>query len=129
VLILDEPLAGLNAKERSRLASFLRHWTDHYKTMLIISHELELFLEWADNTAVMDQGRIIFMGSPGELCQCTDNTVREAASLPPLVQVSYYLKQIGLSNGPVTSQWPVVRQQLRKALTQRVPAFSSQYKT
>jgi energy-coupling factor transporter ATP-binding protein EcfA2 len=125
VLILDEPLAGLNAKERSRLASFLSRWTDHDKTMLIISHDLELFLEWVDNTAVMDQGKIIFMGSSQDLYNLTDTTVREAASLPPIVQISYYLKQFGLSEGPVTSHWPIVRQHLRDALTQRLLSLGS----
>lgn len=119
VLILDEPLAGLNAKERRRLTSLLHHWTNENRIMLIIAHELELFLGWVEKVAVMDEGRIVFWGSPDELCQSTDPAVRETASLPVMVELSYYLKQSGLSGGPITADGALVRQQLKEALLQK----------
>ena len=119
VLILDEPLAGLNSRERKRLTSLLRHWTDHYRTMLIIAHEMELFLDWVGQVAVLDEGRIIFQGSPDELCKSTDFSVRQAAPLPVMAELSYYLSQKGLSAGPITSDGTMVRQQLMEALTEK----------
>ena len=119
VLLLDEPLAGLNAKERKRLSSLLQDWAKHNRTMLIIAHELELFLGWVEKVAVMERGQIIFWGSPDELCQSTDPKVREAACLPLMAELSFFLKQSGLSTGPVTSDGPLVCRQLQEVLTKK----------
>jgi len=119
VLILDEPLAGLNVKERKRLILLLQDWANHHRTMLIIAHELELFLGWVEKAAVMERGQIIFWGSPDELCQSTDPNVREAASLPIMAELSFFLKQSGLSAGPITTDGPLVLRQLQEALTKK----------
>ena len=119
VLLLDEPLAGLNAKERKRLSSLLQDWAKHNRTMLVIAHELELFLGWVEKVAVMERGQIIFWGSPDELCQSTDPNVREAASLPVMAELSFFLKQNGLSSGPITTNERLVRRQLREALAKK----------
>ena len=119
VLIVDEPLAGLNAKERKRLLSLLQDWANHNRTMLIIAHELELFLGWVEKVAVLERGQMIFWGSPGELCQSTDPNVREAASLPVMAELSFFLKQSGLSAGPITTDGELVRRQLHEALTKK----------
>ena len=116
VLILDEPLSGLNAKERNLLTEVLRYWPKGYRSMLIVAHELELFLQWAGRVAVMVGGKLIFSGSPTELCQTADPAVREKISLPPLNELSFYLKQNGLSKGPVSSHAELVHRQLTEAL-------------
>lgn len=119
VLILDEPLAGLNTRERRRVVSLLHQWNRGNRTMLVIAHELELFLGWVGRVAVMAAGRLTFCGSPTELCQTNDPVVRQTASLPPMVELSYYLKQCGFSKGPVSGDSATVRQQLEEALTQQ----------
>ncbi len=119
VLILDEPLAGLNAKEQKRLISLLQDWANHNRAMLIIAHELELFLGWVEKVAVMERGQMIFWGSPDELCQSTDPNVRGAASLPIMAELSFFLKQSGLSAGPITTDGPLVCRQLQEALTKK----------
>jgi energy-coupling factor transporter ATP-binding protein EcfA2 len=117
VLILDEPLAGLNARERRRVVSLLHHWNRGNRTMLVIAHELELFLGWVGRVAVMAAGRLVFYGSPTELCRSDAPAVRQAASLPPMVELSYYLQKCGFSEGPVSADKAIVRQQLEEALT------------
>lgn len=118
LLILDEPLAGLNARERRRVVSLLRQWNRGNRAMLVIAHELELFLGWVGRVVVMDAGRFVFCGSPADLCQSGDPAVRQAASLPTMVELSYYLQQSGFSKGPVSAESATVRQQLEEALTQ-----------
>jgi energy-coupling factor transport system ATP-binding protein len=123
VLILDEPLAGLNAKEGQRLVSLLHNWRNRSRAMLIIAHELELFLAWVDKVAVMDRGQLVFHGSSDELCRSSDPTVRDAATLPVMVEFSFFLKQSGLSAGPITSDGPLVLRQLQEALTKKKGKF------
>jgi energy-coupling factor transporter ATP-binding protein EcfA2 len=122
-LILDEPLTGLNAKEGQRLISLLRHWANDNRTLLIIAHELELFLDWVEKVAVMDRGQMVFCGSSNELCQSTDPSVRDPASLPAMIELSFFLKQSGLSAGPITSDGQIVRRQLQEALTKKQGNF------
>jgi energy-coupling factor transport system ATP-binding protein len=117
ILILDEPLAGLNVQEGERLISLLRHWVKQSRTIFIIAHELELFLDWVEKVSVIDSGQIIFYDSPGELCQAADPTVRQAASLPDTVEISFFLKRSGLSDGPITTDVSRVSRQLTEALT------------
>jgi energy-coupling factor transport system ATP-binding protein len=119
VLILDEPLAGLNAKEGKRLISLLQQRASHNQTLLIIAHELELFLDWVEKVAVMDRGQIVFCGSSDELCHSTDPTVRDAASLPVMVELSFFLKRNGLSAGPITWDGQLVRRQVQEVLTKK----------
>ena len=118
VLILDEPLAGLNAGERRRLTSHLRNWTNRRRAMLIIAHELELFLNWVDKVGVMVSGNLVFWGSALELLQTTDSFVRKAITFPPLAQLSYHLKRSGLIEGPVACDEGTVRQQLDDVVAQ-----------
>jgi hypothetical protein len=49
--------------------------------------------------------------------------VRDAASLPVMVQFSFFLKQSGLSPGPITSDGPLVLRQLQEALTKKKDNF------
>ena len=118
VLILDEPMTGLNRPDRHRLTRLLRRWPGHQRAMLIISHELELFLNWVTKIAILDAGRVVFLGSPTELCHVTDASVHAAITLPPLIELSRYLHQQGLSGGPVNTDSAAVYRLLRKALTQ-----------
>jgi energy-coupling factor transport system ATP-binding protein len=118
VLILDEPLAGLNAEERSRLTSHLRNWINQHRTMLIIAHELDLFLNWVDKVGVMVSGNLAFWGSAVELLQSADSFVRKAITFPPLAQLSYHLKRSGLIDGPVACDEVTVRQQVNEVIEQ-----------
>lgn len=51
VLILDEPLAGLDRKTRARLTDFLTAWKRAGKTLLIATHEPSLFEDLADRVS------------------------------------------------------------------------------
>jgi energy-coupling factor transporter ATP-binding protein EcfA2 len=119
LLILDEPLTGLNASERGRLATLLRRWPDENRAMLVIAHELELFLPWATTVAVLAAGRLAFLGSSGDLAATDDSAVLAAACLPPVMEVSSYLQRHGLSEGPVSNEVSVVVEQFRRAWAKR----------
>jgi energy-coupling factor transporter ATP-binding protein EcfA2 len=119
VLILDEPLTGLNASERRRLAALLRRRLLPDRAMLIIAHELELFLPWATTVAVLASGRLVFLGSPEELVATGDPAVLSAVSLPPLIEISSSLKRHALSEGPVSNEISIVLDQVRRALERR----------
>jgi len=119
VLILDEPLTGLNARERRRLVELLRLRLRQDRAMVVIAHELELFLPWATTVVVLAAGRLVFRGSPQELVTTADSAVLAAVSLPPIIEISSSLKRHALSEGPVSDEVSVVLDQVRRAVQGR----------
>ena len=68
VLLLDEPLSNLDAKLRVRVRAEIRQLQqDLGKTTLYVTHDQEEALSISDRIAVMDQGRILQLGTPQEI--------------------------------------------------------------
>ena len=67
VLFLDEPTRGLDVATRRSLWAYLRDVREQYKiTIVLTSHNLEE-AEQADRLCILNHGRIVAMGSPGEV--------------------------------------------------------------
>ena len=68
LLMLDEPSAGLNRDEREDLARFiLRIKHALGMTMIWIEHDLQMVADLADRIHVLDYGRTLAEGPPGEV--------------------------------------------------------------
>jgi branched-chain amino acid transport system ATP-binding protein len=68
VLMLDEPSAGLNRDEREDLARFiLRIKLQLGMTIIWIEHDLQMVADLADRIHVLDYGRTLAEGPPGEV--------------------------------------------------------------
>jgi energy-coupling factor transporter ATP-binding protein EcfA2 len=120
VLILDEPFAGLSLGERRLLVEVLRRWPDGRRSMLVVTHELELLLGWVSRVVVLDSGRVVFSGSSTELCSCTERAVEAAVALPPLLELGRWLKRQGLIQGPVRDDLALLCRQVKEAFTVRM---------
>ena len=67
-LLLDEPSAGLNRDEREDLARFiLRIKHELGIAMIWIEHDMQMVADLADRIHVLDYGRTLAEGSPGEV--------------------------------------------------------------
>jgi sulfate transport system ATP-binding protein len=68
VLLLDEPFGALDAKVRKELRRWLRHLHDDlHITSLFVTHDQEEALEVADQVVLMNQGRVVQIGTPSEV--------------------------------------------------------------
>ncbi len=68
VLLLDEPLSNLDAKLRIRVRTEIRQLQQQLgKTTIYVTHDQEEALSISDGIAVMDQGRILQIGTPQEI--------------------------------------------------------------
>ncbi|MDO9583456.1 MAG: ABC transporter ATP-binding protein [Desulfomicrobium sp.] len=67
LLLLDEPVAGLNAEETAAVADQLRNLRRAGHTILLVEHDMDLVMNIADLVVVLDSGRCIATGTAGEV--------------------------------------------------------------
>jgi ABC-type branched-subunit amino acid transport system ATPase component len=66
VLLLDEPLAGLAAAERERIASLVTRIAGRIP-VLIVEHDMDRVFGFSQRVTVMNQGKVLLSGSPQEV--------------------------------------------------------------
>jgi branched-chain amino acid transport system ATP-binding protein len=68
LLLLDEPAGGLNHEEVVDLGAFIRRLREDFDlTILIVEHHMELVMGLAERLFVLDFGKVIASGTPGEV--------------------------------------------------------------
>lgn len=67
LLILDEPAAGLNDKERMELVETIKKIRDMGITVLLIEHNMDIVMSLTEYISVMNFGKKIAEGLPGEI--------------------------------------------------------------
>ncbi len=66
LLMLDEPIAGMNREERNEIAEIMKSLRDDGLTQLLIEHDLRVVLNACDHLFVMNFGRLVAEGAPLE---------------------------------------------------------------
>ena len=70
VLLLDEPLTGLDAKTKSRIMDDLCAWVEsHQVPALYVSHHRDEVVSIAQRVIVLEEGRVIASGSPQDVLE------------------------------------------------------------
>ena len=62
LLMLDEPVAGMSAKERDETSVLLKKISEN-RSVLVIEHDMEFVKKIADKVTVLHQGKILAEGS------------------------------------------------------------------
>jgi ABC-2 type transport system ATP-binding protein len=67
VLFLDEPSAGLDPQARLEIHELVQQLRSEQRTILLTTHYIEEAEKLCDRVAIVDEGRIIAMGTPREI--------------------------------------------------------------
>ncbi|MCH7568616.1 MAG: ABC transporter ATP-binding protein [Nanoarchaeota archaeon] len=67
ILMLDEPVAGVNPKLRKGIKEILRKLRKKGDTILIIEHDMNFVMDLADYVFVLDYGKVIAHGTPRKI--------------------------------------------------------------
>ncbi|HYH48442.1 MAG TPA: ABC transporter ATP-binding protein, partial [Acidimicrobiia bacterium] len=77
LLLLDEPMAGMNAEEKEDMARFILDVNDLAGvTTVLIEHDMGVIMDISDRVSVLDFGRCIADGTPSEVG--SNQAVRDA---------------------------------------------------
>ncbi len=77
LLILDEPTTGLDPHSRRAVWDKLNHLKFQNTTLLLTTHYMEEAERLCDRVAIMDQGRIVAIDSPGNLMNAHGGDLEE----------------------------------------------------
>lgn len=76
LLLLDEPVAGMNLEETEDMARFILDIREELGiTMILVEHDMGLVMDIADRILVLDFGEVIATGTPAEI-QSDDNVIK-----------------------------------------------------
>ena len=68
ILLLDEPMAGMNIEEKQDMCRFILDVNDHYgTTVVLIEHDMGVVMDISDRVVVLDYGKKIGDGTPEEV--------------------------------------------------------------
>ena len=68
ILIMDEPMAGMNPEEKGDLARFILDIRDARKIpIVLVEHDMEVVMDISDTVTVLDFGKVIASGPPDEV--------------------------------------------------------------
>ena len=68
LLLLDEPMGGMNQEEKEDMARFILDVNEEWKTTIIlIEHDMGVVMDISDRVAVLDMGQKIAEGTPDEV--------------------------------------------------------------
>ncbi len=68
ILLLDEPMAGMNTEEKESMARFILDAHEEWGvTPVMIDHDMDVVMDIADRVVVLDFGAVLAVGSPEEI--------------------------------------------------------------
>lgn len=67
ILLLDEPVAGVNQVIRDRIKNILLELKEKGETVLLIEHDIDFVNKISDKVVVLDEGKVLWEGHPRNL--------------------------------------------------------------
>ena len=107
IILLDEPTAGQDQRNYTEIMNFLDELNQKGHTIIMITHDMQLMLDYSDRAVVMLDGKILADKTPAEVL--TDKTLIQVANLKetsifslaeklevdPLALTEFYMQERG----------------------------------
>ncbi len=82
ILLMDEPLANLDVKLKSKIRNQIKNLKDRFSvTIIYVTHDHREAFQLADEIAVIDQGKIEEIGTPAKIKRTKNSYVKEFIEL------------------------------------------------
>ena len=101
VMVLDEPMAGLDPAGCADVFRFIRNYHEkHGTTILFVTHSMEYAAQMSQRIVVMDHGHILMDGTPAEVFARAGELIAAGLDVPQVTRVFLELQHRGLSVDP-----------------------------
>lgn len=101
VLILDEPTAGLDPRGRDAILETIRTINKaRGTTIILVSHSMDEVARSVDRLYVVNDGRLPFAGTPGEVFIHGDELRQIGLNVPQVTQIAQALNRLGVLMDP-----------------------------
>jgi len=95
ILILDEPMAGLDSAGRNLILDIIKKRQQKNETTIMVSHSLKEILSLTDKLAILDNGCLVFTGIVQDLLNRPEILARYQLELPEYLQIVWQLAAQG----------------------------------
>ena len=118
ILVLDEPTAGQDQRNYTEIMEFLDSLQEKGHTIVMITHDMQLMLDYSDRALVVSDGQILADLSPAELFTHPDilqgANLKETSifalanrlGMDPLALTQFYMQQKGVGHEASVSRLP-----------------------
>lgn len=97
VLVLDEPMAGLDPAGRDEILSLLKKLHQEKNlTIILVSHSMDDIAQYADRVLVMNHGELILDGKPRSIFEYEDELEKIGLGVPQATSVIHQLRKVGI---------------------------------
>lgn len=96
ILILDEPIAGLDPLMRESFMQLVKKLNDCGVTIIMISHNMDGLADYASRVIAMDRGAIVCDGTPKEVFADMERLMEIGLSASEARKAGYLLKKQGI---------------------------------
>ena len=117
VLILDEPMAGLDPSGSWHLMGLLTRLHEAGTTLVVATHDMSLAYEWADEVAVLRDGAIVAHGDPQDVMHDPAELAHSGLRVPWVADIAQTLRDCGVLPPDVPS--PRTRDELKELIAAR----------
>jgi ABC-2 type transport system ATP-binding protein len=69
IALLDEPTVAMDPKSRRAVWEYIRELRSQGKAIILTTHYMEEAQELCDRVAIIDEGKLVELGSPAELME------------------------------------------------------------
>ncbi|MFH5837297.1 energy-coupling factor transporter ATPase [Proteiniclasticum sp. C24MP] len=117
VLILDEPIAGLDPRGRDAILHQLKKLHEEYKhTVILVTHSMEDVADVAEEVIVMSDAKIMMKGTPREVFTKIDMLEEVGLGAPQITYLMRALKEKGIPVREDIFTVAEAREEIRKYL-------------
>ena len=96
ILVLDEPTAGLDPNGKIEIMNLIKRFHEKGRTIIIVTHDMNLVLNFAKTVIVLNDGKLIEVTSPEKLFQSPD-IEKYSLEIPTLFKFINLLKNDGFA--------------------------------
>ncbi len=97
ILVLDEPMAGLDPRGREEILDIIRDYHKGGHTVVMVSHSMDDIAALATQVAVLSKGKLVLLASPGEVFAQTQLLRELHLDLPQAAQMAERLRARGFA--------------------------------